>query len=203
MTNDPDAGDCPPAQALAGLSSAQLLPLVYDELRQLAAGRLANEGRSHQPMQPTSLVHAAYLRLIGDTAHEQQAWSSRAHFFGAAALAMRRILVERARQRQQLRRGGQWQRVQGTAGEDFPDLVDGKAGEDPVDMMALDTALSALEAESPDLYKVVMLRYFAGLSVDDAAATLDSSPRTVKRRWSLARLWLLDRMNGSADRAPP
>jgi len=181
------------------LTADQLLPIVYAELRQLAASHLAREHGHNGPMQPTSLVHAAWLRLIGAAAREQQAWASRAHFFGAAALAMRRILVERARQRRQLRRGGACKRVEGDDGSDLPEIAaDGPAG-DPVDLLALDQALGELQAESRELYDVVMLRWFAGLSVDDTAATLATSPRTIKRRWSVARLWLLERMNGRAD----
>lgn len=95
------------------------------------------------------------------------------------------------------------QRVEGAAGNDLPELPDPKTPEDPIDMLALDSALAALEVESPELYRVVMLRYFAGLSIDEAATMLEVSPRTVKRRWSVARLWLLDRIDGREDPAPP
>jgi len=171
------------------MSSAELLPLVYDELRRLPASRLRKESPAAGVMQPTSLVHAAYLRLVGEAAQQEQAWDSRGHFFGAAALAMRRILVERARQRGQLKRGGAWNRV---SEESLGEVLD----EDSVDMIALDAALSELETDHPDLYRVVMLRYFAGLSVEDAAAMVDTSANTIKRRWAVARLWLLDRMEG-------
>ncbi len=172
------------------MSSAQLLPLVYDELRRLAAARLSRE-RNGDPMQPTSLVHATYLRLIRDAAQERCAWEGRAHFFGAAALAMRRILVERARQRAQLKRGGEWRRVDDSRLDAMP-LPD--AGADPTDLLALDSALDGLERENPELHRVVMLRYFAGLSIDATAELLDTSTNTVKRRWAIARLWLCERM---------
>jgi RNA polymerase sigma factor (TIGR02999 family) len=185
------------------MSSAELLPIVYDELRQLAAARLAREGKQKEAMQPTSLVHAVYLRLVGEAAEQEKPWDGRGHFFAAAALAMRRILVERARQRDQLKRGGSWRRVKGLDGADMPDLPDLNADEDPIDMLALDGAMSALEAESPELYQVVMLRYFAGLSIENTAQMLDISPNTVKRRWTVARLWLLDRIDASASDPPP
>lgn len=180
-------------------SSEQLLPLVYDELRRLAAQRLAREGGQLGPMQPTSLVHATYLRLIQSAAQDQMAWEGRAHFFGAAALAMRRILVERARERGQIKRGGTHQRVE----LDLLEVqAESRAGAGAVDMLALDLALTELELAGPELYAVVMLRYFAGLSVEETAGTLGISPRTAKRRWAVARLWLLDRMEGRTGTAP-
>ncbi len=191
----PDPNDSPtPACDASGdperMSSSQLLPLVYEELRRLAAARLSRE-RNGAAMQATSLVHAAYLRLIHDAAQEQAAWDGRAHFFGAAALAMRRILVERARQRGQLRRGGELQRVD-------DDRLDGvatpDAAVDSTDVLALDGALDELERSSPELHRVVMLRYFAGLSIEAAAELLETSPSTVKRRWAVARFWLCERM---------
>lgn len=179
-------------QSLERMSAAELLPVVYDELRRLAAARLRKE--AHPEMQPTSLVHAAYVRLVGEAAQEARAWDGRGHFFGAAALAMRRILVERARQRGQLKRGGEWSRVDG-------EQLGESADEDPVDMLALDSALGELEAQQPDMYRVVMLRYFGGLSINDTASMLGTSPNTIKRRWAVARLWLLDRMEGENNRA--
>jgi len=172
------------------MSAAELLPLVYDELRRLAAVRIGREGGAMESIQPTSLVHAAYLRLVNDAAHEQRAWDSRGHFFGAAALAMRRILVERARRRGQLKRGGTWKRVS-------EDGLRAEMDEDTVDMVALDSALNDLEAQSPDMYQVVMLRYFAGLSIAEVGVMLTISAATVKRRWTVARLWLLDRVQGT------
>lgn len=189
--------------SIARLTAAELLPLVYDELRQLAAARLAREGRSPEAMQPTSLVHAVYLRLVGEAAEREKPWDGRGHFFAAAALAMRRILVERARQRDQIKRGGGWKRLGGREGADMPDLPDLGRNEDPVDMLALDGALEALEGESAELFQVVMLRYFAGLSIEATANLLDVSPNTVKRRWAVARLWLLERIDAGAADGPP
>lgn len=185
------------------MSSAELLPIVYDELRQLAAARLAREGKLKEQMQPTSLVHAVYLRLVGEAAEKEKPWDGRGHFFAAAALAMRRILVERARQRDQLKRGGSWKRVRGVEGADMPDLPDLAGDEDPVDMLGLDTAMTELEAQSPELYQVVMLRYFAGQSIENTAQALGVSPNTIKRRWTVARLWLLDRIDSSATDSRP
>ncbi len=179
-----------PITNLERMSAAELLPLVYDELRRLAAVRIGREGGAMESIQPTSLVHAAYLRLVNDAAHEQRAWDSRGHFFGAAALAMRRILVERARRRGQLKRGGTWKRVS-------EDGLRAEMDEDTVDMVALDSALNDLEAQSPDMYQVVMLRYFAGLSIAEVGVMLTISAATVKRRWTVARLWLLDRVQGT------
>ena len=126
--------DKPPAptQDLTRMSSAELLPIVYEELRRLAAARLAREGKA-EPMQPTSLVHAVYVRLVGKAATDERAWDGKAHFFGAAAIAMRRILVERARQRGQEKRGAGWTRVQGV---EIPENADS----DTIDMLTLDSA---------------------------------------------------------------
>ncbi len=167
---------------LSGLSAAELLPIVYEELRKLAAARLAREKNS-ETMRPTSLVHAAYLRLAGSNN-----WDSKSHFFGAAALAMRRILVERARHRRQGRRGGGWHQVEGG---DLPEPTSDEGD----DLVELDAAMDQLEKFDQDLYSVVMLRYFAGLTVESTAELLDVAPVTIKRRWTVARLWLLERMN--------
>ena len=179
-------GASPPV--LARLTAAELLPIVYDELRRLAAARLARE-LAPSPGQPTSLVHAAYLRLVAGPG-DGRAWDNQGHFFAAAALAMRRILVERARQRKQGKRGAGWNRV------DEGELLD-PVEADPVDMEALDSALTDLEAFDPDLYRFVMMRHFGGLSIERTAAVLGIAPVTVKRRWTVARLWLLDRIGGS------
>lgn len=186
-------GGSSPAPDLARMTSAELLPIVYEELRRLAAARLAREG-NREPMQPTSLVHAVYVRLVGQAARDQKAWDSKGHFFAAAALAMRRILVERARQRKQGKRGGGWQRVEIT---ELPETAD----HDTVDMEALDAALAALEAFDAEMYRVVMLRYFAGLSIDETAELLAVAPVTIKRRWTVARLWLLERIDGAGGGA--
>lgn len=163
-------------------AARSLLPLVYEELRKLAASRMAREpgGGAGMTLEPTALVHEAYLRLVGGA---DVAWNSRGHFFGAAALAMRRILVERARQRGRIKHGG----GMGRADVDLDQL----AGEPPTgDMLALDDALAALERTDKRKYDVVMLRYFAGLGVEDAAAALGVSPATVKNDWVFARAWL-------------
>ena len=180
------------------MSAVQLLPLVYDELRRLAAARIAAEGHAHA-LRATSLVHSVYLRLINESAVRENAWNGRAHFFASAALAMRRILVERARQRGRLRHGGAHRRV---ADEALESLQAQPSEQDPIDMLALDAALQELETANPGLYRVVMLRYFAGLSIAETAALLATSVNTVKRRWTVARLWLLDRVDGNATRPP-
>lgn len=163
-------------------SSSELLPEVYDELRKLARARLARErdGQAHT-LQPTALVHEAYLRVAGD--EPGQRWDRRGHFFAAAALAMRRILVERARHYQRLRHGAGGQRV---------DLDSAIASEEDnlTDLVAVDEALTKLEATDPRKAQIVTLRYFAGLSIEETAAALDLSPATVKNEWKFARAWL-------------
>lgn len=164
-------------------SSRELLPEVYDELRKLARARLARErdgGQAHT-LQPTALVHEAYLRVAGDG--QDQQWDRRGHFFAAAALAMRRILVERARHYQRMKHGSGGQRVDLDTGipADAQDLTD---------LVALDEALTMLEATDARKAQVVTLRYFAGLSIDETAAAMDLSPATVKNEWTFARAWL-------------
>jgi len=156
----------------------QLVRTIYTELRQLSAGMMRKETPGHT-LQPTALVNEAFIRLIqGDTK-----WENRAHFFGAAARAMRRILVEHARARSATKRGGEARRVT------FDDLA--VASEDRrADILALEEALSALEKENPRLGKVVELRYFAGFNIEETAQLLDVSPATVKRDWLYARAWL-------------
>ena len=161
-------------------ASRQLLPLVYDELRRLAARKLAGESPGHT-LQATALVHEAYLRLVGDP-HAQR-WENRRHFFGAAAEAMRRILVESARRRHSQKRGG------GRARADV-DAVDVAAPERSDDLLAVDEALDRLAAEDPRGAELVKLRYFAGLSLPEAAEVLNISPRTADRAWAYARAWL-------------
>ncbi len=167
----------------------QLLPLVYDELRKLAAQKLAQE-RPGQTLQATALVHEAYLRVArGD---QDQQWDSRRHFFAAASEAMRRILIDQARRKQSLKGGGGHQRV---PPEDSLELVAAEAapGED---MLALDDALRQLEAEDPLKARLVKLRFFAGVSLEDVAAILDISPATAKRYWVYARSWLFGKLHG-------
>jgi RNA polymerase sigma factor (TIGR02999 family) len=167
-------------------AASQLLPLVYDELRQLAAQRLARETPG-QTLQPTALVHEAYLRLVG--ADEEQHWDSRGHFFAAAALAMRRILVESARQKASLKRGGD---------RDRRDLVDGllAAPEPREDLVALDAALTKLAETDKQAAELVQLRYFAGLPLREVAEILGISPRTADRLWAFARAWLHQEIGG-------
>lgn len=166
----------------------ELLPIVYAELRRLAKRRMENEASGHT-LQATALVHEAYLRLVGDG---DVAWANRAHFFGAAANAMRRILVDRARRVGREKRGGGLERI------DWGDVEVAASPDGTVDLISLDEALVRLEAFDPRLARLVMLRYFAGLGVDDTAAALELSPRTVKRDWSVARAWLFRAMTGEA-----
>lgn len=154
-----------------------LLPLVYEELRRLAAVRLAQE-KPGQTLQATALVHEAYLRLVGD-----QQFSGRGHFFAAAAEAMRRILVENARRKKALRHGGDRQR----AGIDAVD-VESAAVDD--DLLALDEALQKLAEKDPDKATLVKLRYFAGFTMEQACEALGISPATGHRHWNYARAWL-------------
>jgi RNA polymerase sigma factor (TIGR02999 family) len=163
-------------------AAGQLLPQVYDELRRLAAQRLAHEPPG-QTLQPTALVHEAYLRLVGDD--PSRPWDNRGHFFAAAAEAMRRILVEKARSKRRLKRGGGRARVVLD-----PALV--AAPEASADLLALDAALVKLTAQDPQVAALVNLRYFAGLTNKQAAQALGIAPRTADFHWAYARAWLLD-----------
>lgn len=181
--------------AIAGgdaLAARDLLPIVYDQLRALAHAQMAHE-RSGMTLQPTALVHEAYLRLVGGA---DVKWNSRGHFFGAAAQAMRRILVEAARTRKQLKRGGGRSRVE---------LNDGMAVFDPndVDFEEMDRALNKLEAKDARKAQVVMLRYFAGLGVEDTADALGVSAATVKNDWAYAKAWLYKELSGPPSPAAP
>jgi RNA polymerase sigma factor (TIGR02999 family) len=158
---------------------ATLIPLIYDELRRLAAQFLRRE-RPGQTLQPTALVHEVYLRLLHDA---QLSWQNRAHFFGIAARSMRQILVERARARGAAKRGGG--QIQVTLD---PELMAVTA--QTLDLEALDDALTRLAAFDADLARIVEVRFFGGLSIEEAAEALHVSPATIKRRWSLARAWL-------------
>ena len=161
-------------------AAEQLLPLVYEELRRLASRKLAQE-KPGQTLQATALVHEAYLRLVDDQARR---WESRGHFFAAAAEAMRRILVENARAKQRLKRGG------GRARREFdPDSL--AAPERPEALLDLDEALTRLAAVDRQAAEVVQLRVFAGLTVKEAAKVLGVAPRTVDHAWAYARAWLL------------
>jgi RNA polymerase sigma factor (TIGR02999 family) len=163
-------------------SSADLLPKVYDELRRLAKARLAREPAG-LTLQPTALVHEAYLRLAGSGTDKR--WDKRGHFFAAAAIAMRRILVERARHYRRIKHGGEQQRVE------LDNEAPGLAPALP-DVLAIDQALTRLEQIDPQKARVVLLRYFAGLTIEETADAMDLSPATVKNEWAFARAWLHD-----------
>jgi RNA polymerase sigma factor (TIGR02999 family) len=167
-------------------AAAQLLPLVYDELRKLAAERIAQE-KPGQTLQATALVHEAYVRLV-DT-EKAQPWDSRRHFFAAAAEAMRRILIDSARRKQAVKHGGQRQRLN-------LDDVDVAADEHSADILALDEALTRLASEDPVKAQLVTMRYFAGLSVQEAADALGISRATADRYWAYARTWLYCELDG-------
>ena len=170
-------------------AAEHLLPLVYDELRKLAAERVAQE-KPGQTLQATALVHAAYLRLV-DT-EKAQHWNSRGHFFAAAAEAMRRILVEHARKRRRLKRGGDRQRLDLDALQlCVPEVAD--------ELLALDEALAELALKHPDKAELVKLRYFAGLTVAEAARALGISTSTADRHWTYARAWLYRWIVGDAE----
>jgi RNA polymerase sigma factor (sigma-70 family) len=196
-------------------AAQQLLPLVYDELRKLAAAKLVHE-KPGQTLQATALVHEAYLRLVGNQEPADRgqgpgtrnqgssqsnlapgswqlapgSWNSRGHFFAAAAEAMRRILVEQARRKQALRRGGDWQR------QDL-DAVQLAAPAPPAELLALDEALTALANKDAVKAELVKLRYFAGLTMEEAATALGISPATAHRYWNYARAWLHQEIAGS------
>jgi RNA polymerase sigma factor (TIGR02999 family) len=169
-------------------AAEQLLPLVYDELRKLAAQRLAQE-KPGQTLQATALVHEAYLRLVatpeGESADAGRAWDSRGHFFAAAAEAMRRILVEKARRKQRLRHGGGLQQHPIDANE--PEIA---SPADAVDLIALNDALDRLEAASPRRAQLVKLRYFAGFTLPEVAGLLGISQSTAEADWTYAKAWL-------------
>lgn len=162
----------------------QLLPLVYDELRSLAATRLKSD-RAGESLQATVLVHEAYIRLVDQD--RVQKWNSRGHFFAAAAEAMRRILVENARRKQSLKRGGQFQKVD-------LDFVNPEIEGQQIDLLALDEALTVLEAEYPEKAQLVKLRFFAGLTIPDAAKAMGISHATAERHWAYARTWLYSKL---------
>ena len=169
-------------------AAAELLPLVYEELRRLASHRMASESPG-QTLQATALVHEAYLRLVD--VRDTQRWNGRGHFFAAAAEAMRRILVEQARRRGSEKRGGDWRRV------DFEEL-DVTTSVTPAQLVALDEALQRLVALDRLAGELVKLRYFAGLALDEAAASLGISSATAYRHWAYARAWLHDQLNKDA-----
>jgi RNA polymerase sigma factor (TIGR02999 family) len=173
-------------------AAEQLLPLVYDELRALAAHKMARESPG-QTLQATALVHEAFLRLVGT--EQAQQWNSRGHFFAAAAEAMRRILVERARHKRSLKSGGDLCR------QELPDIEAPGAGPD-IDLLALNVALEKLEGQDRRKAQLVKLRFFAGLTISEAAQALGISPSTADNDWAYARCWLRLEIEGSAGNEP-
>jgi RNA polymerase sigma factor (TIGR02999 family) len=172
-----------------GFSSDQLLPLVYEELRAMATSRMAYEGAGHT-LQPTALVHEVWLRLNGDS----RGWESRAHFYRSAAVAMRRILIDRARQKSALKRAGGWKRL------DVADLDLAAASPDERTLW-IDESLRRLEKEDPESAEVVMLKFFTGLSNKDTARTLGVSEATIERRWAFAKIQLFEMIRGAEGSA--
>jgi RNA polymerase sigma factor (TIGR02999 family) len=162
-----------------GRASEELLPLVYDELRQLAAARM-NQEASGQTLQATALVHEAWLRMVGDGDRE---WQNRAHFFGAAAEAMRRILVDNARRKSRLKRGGDQARV------DIEEL-DLIATSPDEKILLMDEALEKLQAEDPEKARIVVMKFFGGMTNQEVAENLGMTERTVERQWAFAKAWL-------------
>jgi len=175
-----EAANCGDRQA-----AADLLPLVYNELRQLAAARLANEVPGHT-LQSTALVHEAYLRLVGG---EQADWEGRGHFFAAAAEAMRRILIDRARHKATAKQGGDRRRI------DIEQVSVTNNGQE-AELLALDDALTEFERHDPQAARLVKLRYFAGLSHQQAAEAIGVTRRAADRLWVLAKAWLYQRLSG-------
>ncbi len=170
-------------------AAEQLLPLVYEELRKLAAARMAQEAPG-QTLQATALVHEAYLRLVGQ--QPTSPWDGRAHFFAAAAEAMRRILVDRARRHQSAKRGGD-------RGREILDEAALVSTDPPDDVLALDEALSRFETVDPRAAELVKLRYFAGLTIPEAAQSLGVAPRTADDIWAYARAWLFRALRPASD----
>ena len=174
-------------------AAEQLLPLVYDELRRLAVQKLAQE-KPGQTLQPTALVHEAYTRLVGggEGVAGEPLWDGRGHFFAAAAEAMRRILIDRAREKRSAKRGGGRQKVD-------IDAVDVATRATPDQLLALDDALAKLAREDPAAARLVELRYFAGLTVEEAGKALGISTATAYRHWKYARAWLHGELLGTGD----
>jgi len=169
-------------------AAQELLPLVYAELRKLAAARMAGELGTHT-LQPTALVHEAWLRLVGS---EQQAWKNRAHFFAAAAEAMRRILIDRARRKKALKRGARAAHID-------LDRVDAAVEADEETLLQVNEALEKLAAQDPQSAELVKLRFFVGLDYSEAAEALGISQRTAKRCWTFARAWLYRELRSSGS----
>ncbi|HUQ72675.1 MAG TPA: ECF-type sigma factor [Planctomycetaceae bacterium] len=173
-------------------AAAELLPLVYEELRKLAAARMLSE-QPGQTLQATALVHEAYVRLVGGT--PEQRWNSRGHFFAAAAEAMRRILVDNARRKNRAKHGGHLARIE-------VDLLEITGPEVREDLVALDEALTQLATVDAPAAELVKLRFFAGLTITQAAEILALSPRSADFLWAYARTWLLEKLQGD-DLSPP
>jgi RNA polymerase sigma factor (TIGR02999 family) len=176
-------------------AAGDLLPIVYDELRKLAAQRLAREAPG-QTLQATALVHEAYLRLVGGDAQVNVKWDSRGHFFAAAAEAMRRILIDRAREKRAQKRGGAGRKLALDAADITIEAV-------PDEVLDLDEALTRLAAEDPVKAELVKLRFFAGLSLKDAARVLGISSTTADRYWAYARAWLYQAITSSQTDPQP
>src|SRR5262249_1086656 len=175
-------------------AAEQLLPLVYDELRKLAGQKLAQE-KPGQTLDATALVHEAYLRLVdSERRGSSRSWNSRGHFFAAAAEAMRRILLNRARAKKRLKRGGERRRI------DLDQIEIALNPSDP-ELIALDEALCDFAAEDPEAAQLVKLRFFAGLTLKEAASSLGLSLRTAERQWAYARAWLYARLRPDDSRS--
>ena len=172
-------------------ATEDLLPLVYEELRRLAAARMAQEAAG-QTLQATALVHEAWLRLV---AGRQQTWENRGHFFGAAAEAMRRILIENARRKSRLKRGGDHVRVELSELDLAETTPDDK-------VLMIDEALERLEAEDPEKARIVVMKFFGGLTNQEVAETLGITERTVERRWAFAKAWLFRSVQESSSLCP-
>jgi RNA polymerase sigma factor (TIGR02999 family) len=168
-------------------AAEQLLPLVYEELRRLAAQKMAQENPGHT-LQATALVHEAYLRLVDG--EQVRRWDSRGHFYSAAAEAMRRILVDNARRKASSKRGGEQERI------DLPELVQPADG-NRIDLLALDEALEKLEQQHPDKAQIVKLRFFAGFTLEETAQVMGISRATTERNWAYARAWLFGHLTRS------
>jgi RNA polymerase sigma factor (TIGR02999 family) len=175
-------------------AASQLLPLVYEELRRLAARRMAGE-KPGQTLDATALVHEAYLRLVGSGEGDGQQWDGRGHFFAAAAEAMRRILVEHARRKSRIKHGGGLKRVS---------IADAEPAIEPTaeEVLAVDEALTRFGSEDPDAAELVKLRYFVGLSIEEAAEALGVSRATANRHWAYAKAWLRCEIGRPDESAP-